>query len=89
MNRYEKQNAAERIDGYYLVLPHESAVGREEVAFERAKAETLNKMRAAIKATEALTAADFFAITRRKCPKPQALPLTNDRITMRDVQSDR
>ena len=66
MNRYEKENAAHRVDGYYLPSPHEEALGNQIDAFERAKAEALKHMRAAIEQTEAITAADFFAITKRR-----------------------
>jgi hypothetical protein len=64
LNRYEKENAAERIYGYYLPRPEEVALGNQVRAFERAKAETLMNLRAVVAQTEALTAEQFFSIRR-------------------------
>lgn len=61
MNRYEKRNAAYRIDGCYDLRSHEAALGKNRDAFERAKAETLGHMREALMQTEALTFDEFFA----------------------------
>ncbi len=61
MNRYEKQNAAHRINDYYDLRPHEAALGKNVEAFERAKAETLKNMRDALAQTEAMTFAEFHA----------------------------
>lgn len=61
MTRYEKQNAAIRIDGYYDLRPHEAALEKKTEAFERAKSETLKQMRDALVQTEALTLDDFFS----------------------------
>ena len=66
MNRYDKENAAERIDGYYFPAPHERTLGKTADAFDREKAETLKNMRAAIEHIEALSVDDFLVITRRK-----------------------
>ncbi|WP_305910439.1 hypothetical protein Q9L42_021255 (plasmid) [Methylomarinum sp. Ch1-1] len=61
MNRYEKQNAASRIDGYYNPRPHEAVLEKHREAFDRAKAETLKNIRNALEQTEALTFEEFFA----------------------------
>lgn len=58
-DRYELENAANRINGYYLPSAHELAQGKTEQAFERAKAEALHHMRNALATTEAMSLDQF------------------------------
>jgi hypothetical protein len=65
MDRYEKQNAAERVNSYFYPEPYERALGKHFEVFDRAKNETLRHMREALRQTEELTADEFFAQTKR------------------------
>ncbi|WP_286241229.1 hypothetical protein [Neptuniibacter halophilus] len=65
MTRYDKQNATTRINGYYFPTTQEGFSGRHIEAFNRAKAETIKHMKAALRATESLSAADFFEERRK------------------------
>lgn len=66
MNRYEKQNAANRIDGYYYPTIDEYNTSLAFDAFLRAKKETIKHMKKALRDTEELTYEDFFLETGRK-----------------------
>lgn len=68
MDRHAIQNAAERIDGYFHLRPHEYGRDKGGEAFDRAKEETLKNMRVALEQTEALTADDFFAARKHGSP---------------------
>lgn len=59
MERYELLNVIWRVEGYYFPAPHEEALGKQEQAFERAKTECLQNLRAQIASTEALTFEQF------------------------------
>ncbi len=61
INRYDKQNAARWINGYYDPRPHESTLGKNAEAFARAKDETLRHMRNQLAQIEAMTFAEFSA----------------------------
>lgn len=50
MNQYEQQNASERITGYFIPMANET----QEAAFDRAKAECLKHMRAAVEHVESV-----------------------------------
>jgi len=51
MSQYDIKNAAERVEGYFILRPGEC----DEKAFERAKVETVINMKNALAQTEALT----------------------------------
>ena len=55
MNRFENQNSAERIYGYFVQRPNETV----EAAFDRAKEETLKHMRNALDQTASMTFEDY------------------------------
>ena len=62
-NKYEIENAASKIDGYYSPSP--TKPGGPGVEFERAKAECLVHLRRALACAEALTVDEFMAATKR------------------------
>ena len=57
MNRYEKENAADKINGYYFPSQAKSAN-----AFESAKSECLSKLYAQIEKIKALTEKEFLSL---------------------------
>jgi len=60
-NRYQVANAREKIAGYYNPASHESALGKHEQAFDRAKAECLIHLRRQIESIENMTFDTFKA----------------------------
>lgn len=56
MNRYEKQNAIEKITGYYLPRCDESAAQ----TFDRAKEEALKNMKISVENVNQIKIDDFF-----------------------------
>jgi hypothetical protein len=68
MDRYEVENAAFRIDGYFLPKPHECGNQGEMNAFDRAKSECLYHLARGLVCTKALSVEQFFQATKRKIP---------------------
>lgn len=68
MNRYEVENAAFRIEGYFLPKPHECGNQGEMNAFDRAKSECLYHLARALSCTKVLSPEQFFQATKRKLP---------------------
>lgn len=62
MNRFKKSNAAIKIDGYYLPRPEEPLLGKQEIAFNRAKEEAITHLKSQLMDIEALTYEDFIAM---------------------------
>lgn len=58
MNRYQKTNAATKIDGYYNPPREQARVGAE---FDRARNECLGALRAQLEHVEQLTIQEFLA----------------------------
>lgn len=65
MNRYELQNAIEKVDGYFLPSP--SKPGGNTVEFERAKNECLYHLRVQIDNIRALSFEQFA--TQKRLPQ--------------------
>lgn len=57
MNRYELQNAVEKVDGYFLPCPSKS--GGNPAEFERARNECLHHLKAQINNIQALSFEQF------------------------------
>lgn len=60
MDRFSKSNAIACIKSYYLPRPHEECLGKQQVAFDRAKHETLENLRKKISDIEEITFSDFI-----------------------------
>ena len=56
MNRYEKENAAMKVDGYFLML---SPVAKPNEEFERAKKECLVRPKRQLETVQNLSFEDF------------------------------
>lgn len=69
MNRYEIQNAAFLVDGYFLPQPHEGT--DKAAAFERAKGECVAALAAQIQNIEALKPEEFFDELKRRGVRSQ------------------
>lgn len=65
MNRYQLQNAIEKVDGYFLPSP--TKLGGYPTEFERAKTECLYHLRAQIDNIQALSFEQFA--THKKLPQ--------------------
>ena len=65
MNRYQKENAVSKIAGYFLPRPHETALGKRDEAFERAKQEAIQHMRDALEHVEAISAEEYFSQVKK------------------------
>lgn len=59
MDRYALRNAVDKVEGYYDPAPHEVALGKQQDAFMRAKAECLVHLRRQIEQIESLTFDEF------------------------------
>lgn len=59
MNRYQAQNAAVKIDGYYTP-PRDGDLAKVGAAFESAKAECLTHLRAAVAHVEQMQIQEFL-----------------------------
>jgi len=55
MDRFQKENAIEKIDGYFFKRPNETDLG----AFMRAKKETIDNMQRQLDAINEITLVDF------------------------------
>lgn len=66
LTRYEEQNAAEKIDGYYVPTPCEDAQHNTQPAVERARAECVKALERKIEQIFRLSIDKFFALTGRK-----------------------
>lgn len=62
MDRFRKANAAKKIDDYYLPRPEELSLGKQEIAFSRAKEEVLMHLKNQVTDIEALIYDDFRAM---------------------------
>lgn len=62
MDRFRKENAARKIDDYYLPRPEEASLGKQEHAFIRAKEEVLMHLKNQATDIESLIYEDFRAI---------------------------
>ena len=60
LNRYTKATAITNIRDYYIPLPHESATGKQQEAFERARSEYITALRNQIQVAEQITFGDLF-----------------------------
>lgn len=65
-NRYEFENAVNRIEGYFLPKPHERGNQGEIDAFDRAKTECLFHLERALSCTRYLSLEQFFMAKKRK-----------------------
>lgn len=91
-NQYEIQNAAEKVDGYFLNLSTTEQGGRL-AEFQRAQDELLIHLRHALACAEALTFEQFLAATKRKTAAPGELatpprpcPLVNCKGTLSAIR---
>lgn len=62
MDRFRKANAARQIDSYYLPRPEESSLGKQDIAFSRAKEEVLMHLKNQVADIESLIYEDFRAM---------------------------
>lgn len=62
MDRLRKTNAARQIDSYYLPRPEESSLGKQDIAFSRAKEEVLMHLKNQMADIESLIYDDFRAL---------------------------
>jgi len=68
VNEYERQNAVEKIDGYFLPRPNEDAAA----AFARAQVECLTHLRRQLAHVEAITLREFREVRRPNKPNVEA-----------------
>lgn len=68
MNEHERQNAVEKIDGYFFPRPNEGGAA----AFERAQAECLMHLRRQLANVEAVTLQQFREVRRPNKPNVEA-----------------
>ncbi len=66
LTQYEQQNAAEKIDGYYIPTPYEDAQHNTRPAVERARAECIKALERQIEQISHLPVDKFFVLTGRK-----------------------
>ena len=62
MNKSKNLTAVTCIAGYYFPLPQERSPEQRTKAFDRAKAETIQKLKVQLENVKAITAEDFFGI---------------------------
>lgn len=60
LNRYTKEAAVTNIRDYYIPLPHESALGKQQQAFERARSDYIAALQGQIKVAEQISFVDVF-----------------------------